>query len=88
MIVEATRRFRRDIRGIGSAQLRRRLDQVIQELIEADNITEVTGVRRLRAEGLHYRIRIGSYRLGVTMDGETAVLRRFLPRGEIYRNFP
>ena len=88
MIVEATRRFRRDIRGIGSAQLRRRLDQVIQELIEADNITEVTGVSRLRAEGLHYRIRIGSYRLGITMDGETAVLCRFLPRGEIYRNFP
>ena len=27
-------------------------------------------------------------RLGITMDGETAVLRRFLPRGEIYRHFP
>ena len=88
MIVEATRRFSRDARGIGSAQMRRRLDQVIQELIEADNITEVSGVRRLRAEGEHYRIRIGGYRLGITMDGETAVLRRFLPRGEIYRNFP
>lgn len=88
MIVEPTRRFRRDVRGIGSAQIRRRLEQVIQELIEADNITEVTGVSRLRAEGLHYRIRIGDYRLGITMDGETAVLSRFLPRGEIYRYFP
>ena len=88
MTVESTRLFRRDVRGIGSAQIRRRLDQVIQELIEADNITEVTGVRRLRAEGQHYRIRIGDYRLGITMDGETAVLRRFLPRGEIYRYFP
>ncbi len=88
MIVEPTRRFDRDVRGIGAAQIRRRLDQVIQELIEAGNITEVTGVRRLSAEGRHYRIRIGGYRLGITMDGETAVLRRFLPRGEIYRNFP
>jgi mRNA interferase RelE/StbE len=43
---------------------------------------------RLRAEGQHYRIRIGDYRLGTTMDGETVVLRRFLPRGEIYRYFP
>ena len=68
--------------------MRRRLDQVIQELIEADNITEVTGVSRLRAEGQHYRIRIGDYRLGISMDGETAVLRRFMPRGEIYRYFP
>ena len=68
--------------------MRRRLDTIIQELIEADNITEITGVSRLRAEGQHYRIRIGDYRLGITMDGETAVLRRFLPRGEIYRHFP
>ena len=88
MIVEPTRRFRRDVRGIGSAQVRRRLDQAIQELIDADNITEVSGVRRLMVEGQHYRIRIGGYRLGITMDGGTAVLRRFLPRGEIYRNFP
>lgn len=88
MIVEASRRFRRDVRGIGSAQIRRRLDQVIQELIEADNNTQVPGVSRLRAEGQHYRIRIGGYRLGITMDDETAVLRRFLPRGEIYRYFP
>ena len=64
MTVEPTRRFRRDVRGIGSAQIRRRLDQVIQELIEADNITEVTGVSRLRADGQHYRIRIGDYRSG------------------------
>ena len=88
MIVEPTRRFRRDVRGIGSAQIRRRLDQVIQELIDADNITEVSGIVRLRAEGQHYRVRIGGYRLGITMDGDTAVLRRFLPRGEIYRYFP
>ena len=88
MNVEATRLFLRDVRELGSAQIRHRLDRVIQELIEADNITEVNGVERLTAPGNHYRIRIGDYRLGITVDGETAVLRRFLPRGEIYRRFP
>ena len=88
MTVEPSRQFSRDVRGLGSAQIRRRLNQVIQELIGAASITEVSGVRRLRAEGQHYRIRIGDYRLGITVDGETAVLRRFLPRGEIYRYFP
>ena len=88
MNVEPTRLFRRDVRQLGSAQIRRRLDRVIQELKEADNITDVDGVRRLTASGSHYRIRIGGYRLGITVDGETAVLRRFLPRGEIYRWFP
>ena len=88
MNVEPSRRFSRDVRSLGSVQIRRRLDRVIQELIEAASITEVSGVRRIRGEGQHYRIRIGDYRLGITMDGETAVLRRFLPRGEIYRYFP
>ena len=88
MQVEPTRLFRQDMRRLGSAELRGRVDQVIQELIAADNITEVTGVIRMRARGEHYRIRIGEYRLGITMDGATAVLRRFLPRGEIYRRFP
>ena len=88
MKVEPTRLFRRDVRQLGSAQIRRRLEQVIQELIAADNITEVSGVSRMTAPGEHYRIRIGEYRLGITMDGETAILRRFLPRGEIYRRFP
>jgi mRNA interferase RelE/StbE len=88
MNVEPTRQFLRDVRRLGSVQIRRRLDRVIQELIEATSITEVSGVRRIRAEGQHYRIRIGDYRLGTTMDGETVVLRRFLPRGEIYRYFP
>ena len=88
MNVEPTRLFLRDVRQLGSAQIRRRLDQLIQELLDADNITEVNGVERMTAPGLHYRIRIGGYRLGITMDGETAVLRRFLPRGEIYRRFP
>ena len=88
MTVEPSRQFSRDVRRLGSSQIRRRLDRTIQELIEAADITEVSGVRRLLAEGQHYRIRIGDYRLGITMDGEIAVLRRCLPRGEIYRYFP
>ena len=88
MTVEPSRQFSRDVRRLGSSQIRRRLDRAIQELIEAADITEVSGVRRLQAEGQHYRVRIGDYRLGITMDGEIAVLRRFLPRGEIYRYFP
>ena len=81
MIVEPSRQFSRDVRRLGPGQIRHRLDRTIQELIDSADISAVSGVRRLRAEGQHYR-------LGITMDGETAVLRRFLPRGEIYRYFP
>ena len=88
MKVEPTRLFRRDVRNIGSADLRHRVEQIIEELIAASSITEVRNGRRMTARGEHYRFRIGQYRLGVTIDGDVAVLRRFLPRGELYRYFP
>ena len=81
-------RFNRDMRQIRNATMTCRVEQVIKELKAGSNITEIRGVRKLRAEGRHYRIRIGNYRLGITMAGDTVILARFLPRSEIYRHFP
>ena len=53
----------------------------------ASTIRDVHGVSRMTAPDEHYRIRMGDYRLGITIDREMAVLRRFLPRGEIYAGF-
>ena len=80
--------FHRDLRRIGNPSLAAQLEQVIEELKAASTIRDVRGVSRMTTRGEHYRIRIGEYRLGITMDGQTAILRRFLPRGEIYRRFP
>lgn len=80
--------FNHDLRRLRNASLAARLEQVIGELKAAPTIRDVRGVSRMTSPGDHYRIRIGEYRLGITMDGERAILRRFLPRGEIYRHFP
>ena len=46
-------------------------------------------VRRLNTpNSIHYRVRIGDYRLGITIEGEVAVLAAFGPRDDIYRRFP
>lgn len=80
--------FNRDLRRLGNPSLALRVVQAIAELKAASRIAEVRQARRLRSEGQHYRIRVGGYRLGITMDDDTAVLRRFLPHGEFYRYFP
>ena len=80
--------FHRDLRRLGNPSLTAQVEQVIEELKAASTMRDIRGASRMTARGEHYRIRIGEYRLGITMDGETAVLRRFLPRGEIYRRFP
>ena len=80
--------FHRDLRRLGNPSLAAQVEQVIEELKAAPTIRDMHGVSRMTAPGEHYRVRIGEYRLGITMDGQTAILRRFLPRGEIYRRFP
>ena len=80
--------FNRDLRRLRNQSLAQSIEQIISELKAASSLTDVRGVRRLRGEGRHYRIRIGEYRLGITQDDATIILRRLLHRSEIYRNFP
>ena len=89
MEVEYSSRFLRDVRRVSNATLRRRLTQTIGELESASNIADVLGVARLHSGGgRHYRIRIGTYRLGLTLENNVVVLVRFLHRREVYRGFP
>ena len=64
------------------------MERTIAELKAASNITEVSGVQLMTGWENHYRIRIGDYRLGLRLEGNTAVLLRFGHRREFYRGFP
>ena len=81
--------FRRDMRNLRDASMRRRINRKIEELKAATTIREVSNVSRIVSEtGRHYRIKIGQYRLGITLEGDTAILDRFGHRSDFYRNFP
>ena len=80
--------FNRDLRQLRNPSLADSIEQTILELKAASSLADIRGIRRVRGEGRHYRIRIGEYRLGITQDGDTIILRRLLHRSEIYRNFP
>ncbi|MCY3638537.1 MAG: type II toxin-antitoxin system RelE/ParE family toxin [Chloroflexota bacterium] len=81
--------FNRDLRRIRDPSLLNRVNQKIAEIKAAPNLRSIPGVRRVNApSGNHYRIRIGRYRLGVTVDGDVAVIVAFGHRSDIYRRFP
>ena len=88
MNVEHSPGLSRDLRQTRSVQLRRRIARKIEELEAVSNITEVTNVVRMMGWEHHYRIRIGDYRLGVSVEGDVVTLLRFAHRSEIYRYFP
>ena len=88
MEIEYTPTFERDLRRARNAQLRARIERLIGTLRAASSLATVSGVRRLTGPGSNYRIRIGDYRLGIALDGDTVILVRLLHRRDIYRHFP
>ena len=78
----------RDFKRIRDQTLRRRVDRVIEKLKTASDITQVGNAERMAGRERHYRIRIGDYRLGIVLEGDTALLVRFMHRRQIYRDFP
>ena len=78
----------RDLARIRNPDLSRRIESIIDDLKAASTITEVRGIRRMTGAERHYRIGIGDYRLGVSVEGDVVTLLRFAHRREIYRVFP
>ena len=88
MEVEYTAGFTRDLRQIRSSDTRQRVLSKIEQIEESSAITQVTHVVRMTGASNYYRVRIGDYRLGITVQGNVVILHRFLHRRDIYRYFP
>jgi mRNA-degrading endonuclease RelE of RelBE toxin-antitoxin system len=76
------------LKRIRDRQLADRVKNTIEQLEQADSLLEMVGVKPIRGHEHYFRIRVGDYRLGLFLEGDTAVLVRFLHRKDIYRYFP
>ena len=89
MELEYRASFVRDLRRVGNAEVSRRVERALGDLEAAATIADIAGAVRLSSTaGRYYRIRIGDYRLGLALEGDTVILVRFLHRRDIYRMFP
>lgn len=75
-------------RHVKNKKLLSSIQKIILEVEAAADLIGINNLKRLKAEGSYYRIRSGSYRLGLIVDGETVIFTRVLHRKEIYRYFP
>lgn len=88
MKVEFRESFLKDLRTVKDKKLLTRLRETIESLEAAPNLFEIQNIKKLRGGKDFYRIRLGEYRLGFVIEGESLVLVRFLNRRDIYRYFP
>ncbi|MBD2314595.1 type II toxin-antitoxin system RelE/ParE family toxin [Desertifilum sp. FACHB-1129] len=88
MEVEFRKSFAKDLSKIRDGDLLARIKAVILEIEEAETLEDMSNVKKLKAEGDYYRIRVGDYRIGILLDEEVVVFVRVLHRKEVYRYFP
>jgi mRNA interferase RelE/StbE len=86
--VEFKTSFLRDLKNIADKTLKERVREMILQIENAPSLQQISNLKKLKSGPGYYRIRIGDYRLGLTLDGDTIVLVRFLHRKDLYRYFP
>ncbi|OXA92243.1 type II toxin-antitoxin system RelE family toxin [Flavobacterium hercynium] len=88
MIVEYLKQFSKDLQKINDQSLKDSLLEIIINLKNAEDLSDLSNVKKMKGHSEAYRIRIGKYRLGFFFDGEVVELARFAKREDIYKLFP
>ena len=87
MKVEFRKSFEKDLSKIRDEDLLLRIRAVIEEVENALTLLEMSNIKKLKADGDYYRIRVGDYRIGLTEDEGAITFVRVLHRKEMYRYF-
>jgi len=88
MEVVVTKQFEKDAEKELSKAMQLKLALLIEELQQAASMDRVPNVKKLKGYKTAYRIRMGEYRIGFLVEGNTIRLSRVMNRKEIYRYFP
>ncbi len=80
--------FASDLRALSDKSLLERIRSLIAEVESAESLREIPNLKKLRGGGAYYRARLGDYRVGFAVEGDTVFFVRVLHRREVYRYFP
>ena len=80
--------FLRDLKKIHDPKMLIRIKQAIEEAENALSFTQISHIGKLSGAEDLYRIRLGEYRIGLVLAGDTLEFIRCLHRREIYHYFP
>jgi len=80
--------FAKDLHKLKDQSLKNKIKTIIEATEQANTLSDVTGIKKLKGESGYYRVRVGNYRLGLFLEEDTIYFVRFLHRKDIYRYFP
>jgi mRNA interferase RelE/StbE len=86
--VEFNESFLKDLKAVKDKSVLAKVKAAIETGELAETLDQITHLKKMRGSREYFRIRIGDFRLGLKLEGDTLVFIRFLNRKEIYRYFP
>jgi mRNA interferase RelE/StbE len=89
MNVTYKKKFLEDLKSLQSTDVYDKIcTLVLEEIPNAEDLSTIANLSKLKGDDTAYRIRVGDYRIGFFMKDDEIVMSRVLHRSEIYRYFP
>jgi mRNA interferase RelE/StbE len=88
MQIEITKRFGKQVIQCQDRNIRVKLSIIINDILKANNLSEIRNIKKLKGAKDFYRIRIGNYRVGLAFQDGQVILAAFDHRSDIYKYFP
>ena len=88
MTVSFRKSFARDLKKLKDAKVQDRVRAVIEAVEGADSLADLPDAKKMSGSSGYYRVRVGSYRVGLAVEGDEVEFVRVLDRKDIYRYFP
>ncbi len=88
MQVLFTNQFLKDIQKLKDKRLAKNIEEILFEVKNVSDLSEIKNLTKLKGYQNAYRIRIGDYRIAIFISGATIEFVRFMNRKDIYKYFP
>lgn len=80
--------FAKDLKSVKDKGLLNRVREVIEAVEKGDSLAGLPNLKKLKGAGNYFRLRVGDYRIGMSLENDTVIFVRFLNRKDIYKYFP
>ncbi len=88
MIVKIDKSFEKDVKKINNKSIYQKIYAVINEFQDAEKLSEIKNLKKLKGSKYFYRVRMGDYRIGLIIMDKEVELIRILHRKDVYKYFP
>ncbi|MBW4516753.1 MAG: type II toxin-antitoxin system RelE/ParE family toxin [Timaviella obliquedivisa GSE-PSE-MK23-08B] len=81
--VEYTRKFLKELAAL-PPDIQTRVEPIVFETLESANPFELGCLEKMKGYPDKYKIRLGDYRIGITLDKRSYLLSTFAPAAQTY----